>query len=183
MFFEYYRQKLDGRGCRPNKAHLYLAELEKEGKLRAVVTQNIDGLHQKAGSRNVFEIHGSTERNYCSRCGRRYPPDAIFDSKERVPRCSCGGIIRPEVTLYGESLDPDAVQGAVRAISGADLLIIGGTSLTVYPAASYIGYFRGSHIAVINRDPIPLGLDPGRDVEINESIGETFASVRELLQT
>lgn len=183
VFFEYYRQKLDGRGCRPNKAHLYLAELEKEGKLRAVVTQNIDGLHQKAGSRNVFEIHGSTERNYCSRCGRRFPPDAIFDSKERVPRCSCGGVIRPEVTLYGESLDSDAVQGAVRAISGADLLIIGGTSLTVYPAASYIGYFRGSHIAVINRDPIPLGLDPGRDVEINESIGETFASVRELLQT
>ena len=183
VFFEYYRQKMDARGCEPNPAHCYLAELERAGKLRAVVTQNIDGLHTKAGSRNVFEIHGSTERNYCAACGRRFPPDAIFDSKERIPRCSCGGVIRPEVTLYGESLDGDTVRGAVRAISAADLLIIGGTSLTVYPAASYIGYFNGSHMAVVNRDHVSLGLDPERDVEINEPIGATFSAVRELLQT
>ncbi len=183
VFFEYYRQKMDARGCEPNPAHYFLAELEQSGKLRAVVTQNIDGLHTKAGSRKVFEIHGSTERNYCATCGRRFPPDAIFDSDERVPRCPCGGIIRPEVTLYGESLDSDTVRGAVRAISAADLLIIGGTSLTVYPAASYIGYFRGSHMAVVNRDHVSLGLDPERDAEINEPIGATFAAIRERLQT
>ena len=177
VFFEFYRQKMDATGVEPNAAHRFLAELENSGKQLAVVTQNIDGLHQKAGSRNVFEIHGSTLRNYCMRCGKRYPADYIYRSEERIPRCSCGGTVRCDVTLYEEALPEKAVEGAVDAIRRADLMIIGGTSLTVYPAASYVGYFRGRYLAVINRDPLDLY---GRqaDLQISAPIGQVFGSIR-----
>lgn len=177
VFFEYYRQKLDARRAQPNAAHRFLARLEKMGKLRAVVTQNIDGLHQKAGSRNVLEIHGSTDRNYCSRCGKKYPADYLFDSGEAIPRCECGGIVRCDVTLYGESLPEETVEQACRAIGEAEVLIIGGTSLTVYPAAYYVNEFRGKYLAVINRDPIPFGYDPENDLKINRPIGEVMAEL------
>jgi len=177
VFFEFYRQKMDARNVRPNAAHYALAELEKRGKLKAVVTQNIDGLHQRAGSKNVFEIHGTTEKNYCMRCGKKYPGDYIFKSKERVPHCDCGGIVRCDVTLYEEALPEDAVGEAIRAILRADMLIIGGTSLRVYPAASYIGYFRGAHTVVINKEHIPCPLDPENDLEINAPIGEVMGNI------
>ena len=181
VFFEFYRQKMDARRVLPNNAHKALAALEREGKLTAVITQNIDGLHQKAGSVKVYEIHGATTRNYCSRCKKIYPPDFIFDSPEPVPHCDCGGIVRCDVTLYEESLPADAVSGAVSALRQADMLIIGGTSLTVYPAASFIGYFGGRHAAVINRDHLEIGLDPERDVEINAPIGEVFTKIMNIL--
>lgn len=178
VFFEFYRQKMDARGVEPNAAHRYLAKLEQQGKLAAVVTQNIDGLHQKAGSKRVFEIHGTTGRNYCARCRKPFDGDAIFRSTEPVPRCSCGGMIRCDVTLYGESLPEAAVNGAIRAIADADMLIIGGTSLRVYPAASYVRYFRGNHLVVINKEPLGLALRPGQDLEINAPIGEVFSQLR-----
>lgn len=177
VFFEFYRQKLDARGVRPNAAHLKLAELEQKGKLRAVVTQNIDGLHQLAGSREVCEIHGTTLVNYCRRCGARFPAGYIFDSPESVPHCRCGGVVRPDVTLYGESLPEEAVSAAVSHIARADLLIVGGTSLTVYPAASFVSYFRGRHRVVINRERIPLKLDPENDLFIEGSIGSILSRV------
>ncbi len=177
VFFEFYRQKLDTRSVMPNAAHRYLAELEKQGKLLSVVTQNIDGLHQRAGSRRVWEIHGTTQRNYCMKCGRAYGPGAIFESEGPVPRCSCGGIIRCDVTLYGESLPEEAVEGALNDIASADMLIIGGTSLTVYPAASFVRYFSGKHRVIINRDHIPFYLDPKNDLEINRPIGQVFSAV------
>ncbi|MBO4262354.1 MAG: NAD-dependent protein deacylase [Clostridia bacterium] len=180
VFFEFYRQKMDARQAKPNAAHLFLAELEKSGKLKAVVTQNIDGLHQKAGSKTVYEIHGSTLRNYCMRCGKRYPENYIFDSDEDVPHCECGGIVRCDVTLYEEPLPDDAVQGAIAAIRKADMLIIGGTSLTVYPAASYVDFFRGKHIVVINKDPLGYRRDPDNDLEINEPIGKVFSELKNL---
>jgi len=175
VFFEFYRQKLDARDVEPNTAHRYLAELEKRGKLKAVVTQNIDGLHQKAGSRTVYEIHGTTRRNYCMRCGKAYPADAIFTSPDPVPRCECGGVIRCDVTLYGESLPEREVDGALAAIASADLLIIGGTSLTVYPAASFVRFFRGKHRVIINKEHLPFALDPKNDLEINRPIGQVFS--------
>ncbi len=174
VFFEFYRQKMDARSAKPNQAHIFLAELETEKKLDAVITQNIDGLHTDAGSKNVFEIHGSTRRNYCSRCGKKYPADHIYESKEKVPHCDCGGIVRCDVTLYEESLPEDAVEGAIKAISKADMLIIGGTSLTVYPAASYVRYFRGKHLVIINKEHLDYPLDRENDVEINLPIGEVF---------
>ena len=177
VFFEFYRQKMDARSVKPNAAHFALAELERRGKLKAVVTQNIDSLHDRVGSRNVFEIHGTTRRNYCSRCGAKYPEDFIFDSAEPIPRCKCGGVVRCDVTLYGEQLPEDAVEGAVRAISEADMLIIGGTSLTVYPAASYVRYFRGRHLAIINKDHLDYPLDPEKDVEICAPIGEVLGRI------
>lgn len=179
VFFEFYRQKMDARHVQPNDAHYYLKALEDRGKLSAIVTQNIDGLHEKAGSKKVYAIHGTTLRNYCMRCGKKYGPDYIYDSRDPIPRCSCGGIVRCDVTLYEESLPEDAVNGAVRAISKADMLIIGGTSLTVYPAASYIHYFRGRHLVVINRDPLRIHLREGQDLEINDSIGSVFRAVSE----
>lgn len=181
VFFEFYRQKLDTHDIKPNAAHYALAELERLGKLKAVVTQNIDGLHQRAGSKTVYEIHGTTDRNYCAKCGKKYPADHIFRSDDPVPRCACGGVIRCDVTLYGEQLPEEAVRGAVAAISSADMLIIGGTSLSVYPAASYITYFRGRYVAVINRDPLPVDFPGRRAVQINEPIGRTLSSVMSLL--
>ncbi len=177
VFFEFYRQKMDARSAKPNAAHLKLAELEEQGKLQAVVTQNIDGLHQAAGSRTVYEIHGSTKRNYCRRCHRPFLADYIFDSREPVPHCDCGGVVRPDVTLYGEALPEKTVRQAVDAISKADLLIIGGTSLTVYPAASYVHYFSGRHLVIINREPLAYPLDPEDDLFIRGSIGEVLGRI------
>ena len=178
VFFEFYRQKMDARKIQPNAAHIKLAEMEQAGRLAAIVTQNIDGLHQKAGSRKVFEIHGTTHSNTCMRCGKKYDENFLFDSPEQVPHCSCGGTVRCDVTLYEESLPEEAVDGAIRAIRDADLLIIGGTSLTVYPAASYIRYFRGKHLVVINRDPLDLSLDPEDDLMIQAPIGQVLSQVR-----
>lgn len=180
VFFEFYRQKMDARNVTPNAAHYFLAELEKKGKLKAVVTQNIDGLHQKAGSKTVYEIHGSTLRNYCMKCGRIYPADYIYESKERVPRCECSGVIRCDVTLYEEQLPFAEVEGAVNAISKADMLIIGGTSLTVFPAASFVRYFRGKHIVIINKEHLDFSLDEKNDLEINEPIGKVFECCKRL---
>lgn len=179
VYFEFHRQKMDTRGVRPDNAHKYLAALERTGKLKAVVTQNIDGLHQKAGSRVVYEIHGSALRNYCMKCGRVYPPDYIFDSKEAVPHCTCGGVIRPDITLYEESLPEEAVRRAVASIAQADMLIIGGTSLTVYPAASYINYFEGKYLVIINRDELNVRMD-AHTLVIKDKIGEVFTRLAEL---
>ena len=150
-FYRFYREKMLPLEAKPNAAHLALAKLEQEGKLKAIVTQNIDGLHQKAGSKCVYELHGSVYRNRCQRCGKQYPPEFIRDYKG-VPHCDCGGLIKPEVVLYEEGLDEACIDGAVRAISRADILIVGGTSLTVYPAAGLIRYYGGNKLVLINRD-------------------------------
>lgn len=149
-FYEFYKSKMMFLDAKPNQAHRKLAQLEQEGKLTAVVTQNIDGLHQAAGSKNVLELHGSIHRNYCQRCGKFYDA-AYVKNAEGIPRCECGGIIKPDVVLYEEGLDPDIIQNSIYAISQADTLIIGGTSLIVYPAAGFIDYFRGKHLVVINK--------------------------------
>lgn len=174
VFYEYYRQKMDARHIQPNITHKVLARWEEEGKLSAIVTQNIDGLHQKAGSKRVYELHGTTMRNYCNQCGKEYESDYIFESKEYIPRCQCGGIVRPYVTLYEEGLPEDAVNGAINAIANADMLIIGGTSLKVYPAASYIQYFRGKHLVVINKEKLDVKLDIKDDLCICGSLGDVF---------
>ena len=154
-FYRFYRDKLIVKGAKPNAAHLRLAKLEREGRLKAVVTQNIDGLHQAAGSKTVYELHGSTLRNYCVKCGAFYDVDFIANSTG-VPRCpKCGGIVKPDVVLYEEGLDEETMENAVRAISCADTLIVGGTSLAVYPAAGLLRYFRGETLVVINKQPTP----------------------------
>mgnify|MGYP004626025021 FL=1 len=158
-FYDFYRQKLIVHGAKPNAAHLRLAELEREGKCAAVVTQNIDGLHQAAGSKNVFELHGSTLRNYCTRCGKFYPVSFIEEAGKTgdgIPRCTdCGGVVKPDVVLYEEGLDEATLEGAVNAIRAADVLIVGGTSLAVYPAAGLLRYFKGDTLVVINKQPTP----------------------------
>jgi NAD-dependent deacetylase len=179
VYYEFHRQKMDTRNIEPNNAHKYLAALEKEGKLKAVVTQNIDGLHQKAGSRVVYEIHGSALRNYCMSCGKEFPSDYIFESDEPIPRCSCGGIIRPDITLYEEGLPEDQVSGAIDSIARADMLIIGGTSLSVYPAASFVNYFRGKTLVVINESDIAVR-QAQNTLVIKEKIGKVFAELAEL---
>lgn len=176
VYFEFHRQKMDTRRIEPNNAHKYLAKLEEMGKLNGVVTQNIDGLHQKAGSKKVFEIHGSALRNYCVSCGKTYPTDYIFESTDPIPYCECGGLIRPDITLYEESLPDDAVGNAIRAISEADMLIIGGTSLTVYPAASYINFFKGKYLVVINRDALDVRVK-AETLVITDKIGEVFKAL------
>ncbi|MCR5655094.1 MAG: NAD-dependent protein deacylase [Lachnospiraceae bacterium] len=178
VYYEFHRQKMDTRNIEPNNAHKYLAKLEENGKLTGIVTQNIDGLHQKAGSKKVYEIHGSALRNYCVNCGKVYPEDYIFTSTEPIPTCECGGIIRPDITLYEEGLPDDAVAGAIRCISEADMLIIGGTSLSVYPAASFINYFSGRSLVVINRDKLHVRIAVDT-LEVTESIGTFFARVAE----
>ncbi|MBR2752426.1 MAG: NAD-dependent protein deacylase [Lachnospiraceae bacterium] len=175
-FYEFYKDKMIFPEAKPNAAHLKLAELEKAGKLSAVITQNIDGLHQMAGSKNVLELHGSIHRNYCQRCGKFYAVDYIMNS-EGVPKCEeCGGLIKPDVVLYEEGLDARVTNAAVRAIASADTLIIGGTSLIVYPAASYINYFRGRNLVVINKS------DTARSVNatlvINDPIGEVLGQIK-----
>ncbi|MBQ7613602.1 MAG: NAD-dependent protein deacylase [Butyrivibrio sp.] len=179
VYYEFHRQKMDTRNIEPNNAHKYLAALERMGKLKAIVTQNIDGLHQKAGSKVVYEIHGSALRNYCMSCGKEYPSDYIFLSEEPIPKCSCGGVIRPDITLYEEGLPEDQVSGAIDSIARADMLIIGGTSLTVYPAASFVNYFRGKNLVIINRDKIDIRKAENTLV-INRKIGELFAELAEL---
>ncbi len=179
VYYEFHRQKMDTRNIEPNNAHKYLAKLEEMGKLKAIVTQNIDGLHQKAGSRVVYEIHGSALRNYCMSCGKEFPSDYIFESAEPIPKCSCGGVVRPDITLYEEGLPEDQVSGAIDSIARADMLIIGGTSLTVYPAASFVNYFRGKNLVVINRDKIDIRRAENTLV-INRKIGELFTELAEL---
>ena len=177
VFYEFYRQKLETSGIQPNKAHYALAKLEKAGRLAGIITQNIDGLHQKAGSVNVAEIHGSTFRNYCMRCGKKYPADYIFRSKTPIPHCTvCGDIVRPEVTLYGEMLPDEELAKADSYMRGAELLIVGGTSLTVWPAAGYVSRFRGPHLVIINRDA--TAYDDYAELVFHESIGEVLSHIQ-----
>ena len=174
IFFDFYRNRMLYPNAKPNIVHRKLAQWEKEGKLLAVVTQNIDGLHQKAGSKADFELHGSIYRNYCEKCGKFYPPEYIRDS-DGIPRCTCGGRIKPDVVLYEESLDQKVIEGAVRAIADADVLIVGGTSLTVYPAAGLIRYYRGNKLVLINRDETPY--DGYANLIFRDPIGKVLGAV------
>lgn len=173
-FYRFYRDKMLVTDAQPNAAHKWLAQKEREGTVRAVITQNIDGLHQKAGSKNVFELHGSIYKNRCVRCNRFYETEYIVKS-EGVPKCECGGVIKPEVVLYGESLDAAVLEGAIDAIMSADLLIVGGTSLAVYPAAGLIDYYRGGRLALINKTSTARDVRAG--VVLRKPIGEVFAAL------
>lgn len=173
-FYKFYRDKMLCLDAKPNKAHLKLAELEKAGKLTAVVTQNIDGLHQAAGSKKVLELHGSVLRNYCMQCGAPFKTTDILNS-EGTPRCSCGGIIKPDVVLYEEGLDSYTMSETIREIESCDTLIIAGTSLTVYPAAGLVRYFRGKYLVLINRDPTPM--DNSCDLVIHDKVGEVLDGI------
>ena len=170
-FFRFYREKMLPLGFEPNITHRVLARWEQAGKLSAVVTQNIDGLHQKAGSRRVYELHGSVLRNYCTRCGKFHSAEFVRDA-EGIPRCACGGIVKPDVVLYEESLDQDCIEKSVMAIRSADMLIVAGTSLTVYPAAGLINYYRGNRLVLINRDA--TAFDNRADLVFHESLGNIF---------
>ncbi len=174
-FFRFYRDKLLAPDAKPNKAHKKLAELEQKGIVSAVVTQNIDGLHQMAGSKNVFELHGSVHRNYCMECGKFYPMEYILHSTG-IPKCSCGGVIKPDVVLYEEGLDNATVTGALREISSADVMIVAGTSLMVYPAAGFLDYFRGRELVLINRDPTPA--DRRASLVIHDKVGEVLDKIQ-----
>lgn len=179
-FYRFYREKLIIKNIEPNTAHFQLAKMEEKGKLKAVVTQNIDGLHQKAGSKNVFELHGSTLRNFCMDCGAEYSIDFIAESEnspDKLPRCAkCGGLVKPDVVLYEESLDQNVINGAVNAIKNTDTLIIGGTSLVVYPAAGLIDYFRGKNIVLINKSA--TAGDARANLVIHESIGKVLGMLK-----
>lgn len=189
VFYEFYRQKMDVRDIVPNVTHEVLVKLEAMGKLKAIVTQNIDGLHQKAGSKNVYEIHGTTQRNYCHKCQKEYPSDFLFNSTEPIPKCECGGLIRPDVTLYGENLPDKAVTDAINAIEDADMLIIAGTSLQVYPAASFIDRFCGKHLVVIDKNLLKVQLKilahksyfKDSHLLIEESMGKVFTEIEKML--
>ena len=174
-FYRFYRDKMLCLDAQPNAAHKKLAELEAAGRLRSVVTQNIDGLHQKAGSKRVWELHGSVHRNYCMRCHKPYAVEEIKEGTG-VPRCSCGGTVKPDVVLYEEGLDSATIEGAVADIQAADLLIIGGTSLAVYPAAGLINYYRGSRLVLINKSPTPY--DDRASLAINLPIGQVLGQIR-----
>ena len=173
-YYRFHREKLVIDGVKPNRVHLRLAELEREGKLRAVITQNIDGLHQAAGSKNVLELHGSIQRAYCSRCRKPYPADVI-NKGTGVPRCDCGGVIRPDIVLYEEQLDEDVLRKSIDYIRNADVLIVGGTSLNVYPAAGLINYYRGNKLVLVNLSATPY--DDEADLVIHEKLGEVFSRV------
>lgn len=173
-FYDFYREKMLCLDAQPGKAHLKLAEMENAGKLNAVVTQNIDGLHQKAGSRSVYELHGSVHRNLCQRCGKDYDAAFIF-SGEGIPHCTCGGVIKPDVVLYEEQLNNAVVQGAIDAIESADVLIVGGTSLAVYPAAGLLNLYSGDKLVLINKTPTTY--DSRASLIINDSIGKTLESI------
>ena len=173
-FYDFYRAKMLALDAQPNAAHRKLAEWERQGKLKAVITQNIDGLHQKAGSHEVLELHGSVLRNYCERCHKFYGLDAILHSTG-VPKCTCGGDIKPDVVLYEESLDQTVIEGAVRAIADAEVLIVGGTSLTVYPAAGLIRYYRGNKLVLINRDETPY--DTYANLIFRDPIGKVLGAI------
>lgn len=173
-FYKFYRDKMLCLDAKPNAAHLKLAQWEKEGKLKAVITQNIDGLHQAAGSQEVLELHGSVMRNYCEHCGKLYDAEYMLNSSG-APKCSCGGGIKPDVVLYEEGLDQETIEKSVRYISEADVLIIGGTSLAVYPAAGLIDYYRGNKLILINKTPTPR--DRMADLVVQGSIGEIFSKL------
>ena len=174
-FFDFYRAKMLCLDAKPNAAHLKLAEMERKGKLHGLVTQNIDGLHRAAGSRELFELHGCVHRNYCMDCGRLYDAQFILHSTG-IPRCACGGVVKPDVVLYEEPLDEATARGAMRVISEADLLIVAGTSLNVYPAAGYLSYFRGRDLVVINRDATPADADAA--LVIREPVGKVLGEIR-----
>ena len=172
-FYRFYRDKMLCLTAKPNAAHLALARLEQRGKLKAIVTQNIDGLHQAAGSKKVFELHGSVHRNYCLKCGKFYTAEDI-ERSTGVPRCTCGGLIKPDVVLYEEGLDQKCLMGAIQAIAQADLLIVGGTSLTVYPAAGLLQYYGGNRLVLINRDATPL--DGQANLVFRDPIGQVLGA-------
>lgn len=173
-FFEFYKAKMNSLKYQPNTTHKKLAELEKEGKLKAIITQNIDGLHQKAGSKNVLELHGSVMHNYCMKCGKEYSAEYVFNSVG-VPKCKCGGIIKPDVVLYEESLNEETLEKAVEAIEEADVFIVGGTSLTVYPAAGLIRFYKGNKLVLINKDETPY--DGRANLVIHEGLRKVFEKV------
>ena len=173
-FYRFYKAKMNCLKYKPNITHIKLAELENKGKLKAVITQNIDGLHQKAGSKTVYELHGSVLRNYCMNCNKFYEAEYVFNS-EGIPKCSCGGIIKPDVVLYQEGLDDNTVTNSISAIQNADLLIVAGTSLTVWPASGLINYFKGRNLVLINRDATPY--DNKADLVINDSLGKVFNEI------
>ena len=176
-FFEFYRQKFDCRNVQPNVTHLKLAELEANGKRVSVITQNVDGLHEKAGSKEIYNIHGTTLKNYCTKCGREFPANTIFESDEPIPHCpDCKGVgfIRPAVTMYGESL-PHAFVDAMNVVKEADLMIVAGTSLTVYPAANLLSYFEGEHLVIINRDATDK--DDYAELVFHENLGDVFSNL------
>lgn len=174
-FFKFYKEKMNSLKYNPNTTHYTLVKLEKLGKLKAIITQNIDGLHQKAGSKIVYELHGSVMRNYCLNCGKEYNAEYVFNSKSIIPKCSCGGVIKPDVVLYEEPLDNDVYENALKAISNCDMLIIGGTSLAVYPASYLINYFKGKYIVLINKDSTTF--DKKADLVINDSLGNVFKKI------
>ena len=174
-FFRFYREKMLPLEAQPNPAHLKLAEMERAGRLSAIVTQNIDGLHQKAGSQRVYELHGSVWRNHCVACGKSYPPEFIRDDPRLVPLCTCGGVVKPDVVLYEEGLDGDVLHEAIRAIRQADMLIVAGTSLTVYPAAGLVQYFAGKHLVLINRDA--TSMDDAAELVIREPVGQVLSQL------
>ncbi len=174
-FFRFYREKMLPLDAQPNAAHRKLAELERVGRLQAVVTQNIDGLHQKAGSRYVLELHGSIWRNHCMACGKAFTPQQVRDDPRPVPLCDCGGRIKPDVVLYEEGLDEETVASAIHAIRTADMLIVAGTSLTVYPAAGLLRYFRGKHLVLINRDVTPV--DSAAELVIHDRVGQVLSQI------
>ena len=174
-FFDFYRAKMLCLDAKPNAAHLKLAEMERKGKLHGLVTQNIDGLHRAAGSRELFELHGCVHRNYCMDCGRLYDAQFILHSTG-IPRCACGGVVKPDVVLYEEPLDEATARGAMRVISEADVLIVAGTSLNVYPAAGYLSYFRGRDLVVINSDATPADADAA--LVIREPVGKVLGEIR-----
>lgn len=178
-FYRFYKDKMVYINAKPNNAHKILAQWEQEGKVKAVITQNIDGLHQKAGSQKVLELHGTVYKNYCMRCGKEYELEWMLE-QEGVPHCNCGGIIRPDVVLYEEGLDQKVIQDAVSFIEEADILIIGGTSLTVYPAAGLIEYYKGNKLVLINKSMTPY--DKEADLRIEGSIGEVFGEVQKALE-
>lgn len=173
-FYDFYRDKMICLNAKPNKAHIALAELERRGKIKAVITQNIDGLHQMAGSKRVFELHGSVHRNYCMKCHKFYDISAITDSIG-IPKCDCGGIIKPDVVLYEEGLNDDTVRSAIKYISEADVMIVGGTSLNVYPAAGFLNYFNGKTVILLNKSKTPF--DSRADIIIRDSIGQVMGEI------
>lgn len=174
-FYKFYKDKLDARKYKPNIVHRVLSYMESKKMLNCIITQNIDGFHQEAGSKNVYELHGSIKRNYCMSCGKFYNDDYVFDSSG-IPKCNCGGVIKPDVILYEEGLDTDTVEKSIDAISKCDLLIIGGTSLNVYPAASFIRYFKGRHLVLINMDK--TNFDGDCDLVIYDRLGKVFEEIK-----
>lgn len=175
-FYKFYKDKLNCLAVEPNVTHKYLKGLEDNGKLSAIVTQNIDGLHEKAGNKNIYLLHGTIYKNHCMMCDKEYDASYVFNYQDIVPKCTCGGVIKPDVVLYEEGLDEDTVNGAIDAISNADMLIIGGTSLVVYPAASFIRYFRGKYLVIINKDA--TNFDSSADLVIHDKLGNVFSNLK-----